>query len=80
MLLEGANLMAVGMTAVFSFLTLLVVVLQLSAWVFRSFGHRWPDPVIATTPSLATARPGFRDCARTRRGRGLPAETQVSHV
>ena len=56
MLLEGANLMAVGMTAVFGFLTLLVVVLQLSAWVFRSFGHRWPDPVIATTPSLATAR------------------------
>ena len=58
MLLEGVNLMAVGMTAVFSFLTLMVVVLQLSAWVFRSFGHRWPDPVIATTPSLAgvTAR------------------------
>ena len=58
MLLEGVNLMAVGMTAVFSFLTLLVVMLQLSARVFRSFGHRWPDPVtaVASTPARATAR------------------------
>lgn len=47
MLLEGVNLMVVGMTAVFSFLTLLVVVLQISARVFESFGDRWPDPAIA---------------------------------
>ena len=58
MLLEGVNLMAVGMTAVFSFLTLLVVVLQLSARLFRSFGHTWPDPEIASTlsPAEATVR------------------------
>jgi sodium pump decarboxylase gamma subunit len=47
MLLEGVNLMVVGMTAVFGFLTLLVVVLQISARVFESFGDRWPDPAIA---------------------------------
>ena len=48
MLLEGVNLMVVGMTTVFSFLTLLVIVLQISAKVFDSIGHRWPDPTIAT--------------------------------
>jgi sodium pump decarboxylase gamma subunit len=49
MLLEGANLMAVGMTTVFSFLALLVIVLEISARVFQSFGHRWPDPAVAHT-------------------------------
>ena len=48
MLLEGVNLMVVRMTTVFSFLTLLVIVLQISAKVFDSIGHRWPDPTIAT--------------------------------
>lgn len=36
--------MAVGMTTVFGFLTLLVVVMYLSARFFDGFGHRWPDP------------------------------------
>ena len=56
MLLEGVNLMAVGMMTVFSFLTLLVIVLQISARVFQSFGHRWPDPAIATTRSAQTPK------------------------
>ena len=51
MLLEGVSLMAVGMTTVFSFLMLLVIVLQVSALVFQSLGHRWPDPAIAPTRS-----------------------------
>ena len=50
MLLEGVNLMVVGMTAVFSFLTLLVVMLQISARVFESFGDRWPDAAAAPVP------------------------------
>lgn len=49
MLEEGVNLMGVGMTTVFSFLALLVIVLQISARVFASIGHRWPDP--PTAPS-----------------------------
>ena len=40
---EGVNLMAVGMTTVFGFLALLVVLLQLSARFFEKFGDRWPD-------------------------------------
>ena len=46
MLLEGLNLMAVGMTTVFSFLALLVVVLKGSARFFEEFGERWPDQVV----------------------------------
>ena len=49
MLPEGVNLMAVGMTTVFSFLALLVIVLEISARVFQSLGHRWPDLAIART-------------------------------
>ena len=49
MLLEGVNLMAVGMTTVFGFLALLVVVLEISSRVFQSLGHRWSDPAIAQT-------------------------------
>ena len=54
-MLEGVNLMVIGMTAVFTFLTLLVVVLQVSARVFASFGHWWPDP--GPTPSRAETMP-----------------------
>ncbi|MEE2638310.1 MAG: OadG family transporter subunit [Acidobacteriota bacterium] len=50
MLLEGVNLMVVGMTTVFSFLVLLVVVLLFSARVFEVYGDRWPDPVSAPDP------------------------------
>jgi Na+-transporting methylmalonyl-CoA/oxaloacetate decarboxylase gamma subunit len=49
MLREGVHLMAVGMTTVFSFLALLVIVLEISARVFQSLSHRWPDPAIART-------------------------------
>ena len=35
MLLEGVNLMVVGMTTVFSFLALLVIVLEVSARTFQ---------------------------------------------
>ena len=55
MLLEGVNLMVVGMTTVFSFLALLVIVLQISAKVFDSIGHRWPDP--ATAPPRPAQAP-----------------------
>ena len=58
MLLEGVNLMAVGMTTVFSFLTLLVIVLEISARVFQSFGHRWADPAVAQTPTSPTPGTG----------------------
>lgn len=56
MLLEGVNLMVVGMATVFSFLALLVVVLQISAKVFAAVGHRWPDPVIATSRATQTQK------------------------
>ena len=48
MLFEGINLMVVGMTTVFSFLALLVIVLQVSARFFERFGDRWPDAALAT--------------------------------
>ena len=35
MLLEGVNVMVVGMTTVFSFLALLVIVLEVSARIFQ---------------------------------------------
>lgn len=56
MLLEGVNLMVVGMATVFSFLALLVVVLQISAKVFDAIGHRWPDPVSATARPTQTPK------------------------
>ena len=56
MLLEGVNLMVVGMATVFSFLALLVVVLQISAKVFAAVGHRWPDPASATSRPTQTPK------------------------
>ena len=55
MLIEGVNLMAVGMATVFSFLALLVVVLQVSARVFEKFGDRWPDSTVEPGPSGASS-------------------------
>ena len=55
MLSEGVNLMAVGMTTVFGFLALLVVLLQVSARFFEKFGDRWPDSRV--TPG-ASGAPG----------------------
>ena len=55
MLIDGVNLMAVGMATVFSFLALLVMVLRMSARVFEEFGDRWPDPTVAPGSSDASA-------------------------
>ena len=54
MLFEGINLMVVGMTTVFSFLALLVIVMQVSARFFERFGDRWPDAAVATGDSDST--------------------------
>ena len=54
MLFEGINLMVVGMTTVFSFLTLLVIVLQVSARFFERFGDRWPDATLTSEPAGST--------------------------
>lgn len=57
MLIEGLNLMAVGMTTVFAFLAVLVVLLQVSARFFERFGDRWPDAAVTTeTPGEASTR------------------------
>ena len=48
--------MAVGMATVFSFLALLVMVLQVSARVFEKFGDRWPDSTVE--PGQSGARSG----------------------
>ena len=44
MLLEGVQLMGVGMTTVFAFLGLLVVAMHGSGAFFRANAHRFPDP------------------------------------
>ena len=54
MLFEGINLMVVGMTTVFSFLALLVIVMQVSARFFERFGDQWPDAAAATGDSDST--------------------------
>lgn len=45
MINEGLFLMFVGMTVVFSFLILLVIVMSLSAKFFESFAEYFPEPV-----------------------------------
>jgi len=60
MLIEGLNLMAVGMTTVFGFLALLVTVLQVAARVFEHYGDRWPDPVTVPEPSNSAIRSSGR--------------------
>ena len=54
MLFEGINLMVVGMTTVFSFLALLVIVMQVSARFFERFGDQWPEAAVATGDSDST--------------------------
>ncbi|MBM64252.1 MAG: sodium pump decarboxylase subunit gamma [Acidobacteria bacterium] len=64
MLLEGLNLMVVGMTTVFSFLALLVAVLQGSARIFEEFGDQWPDQVIApSSPENLSGSSGKEEIA-----------------
>ena len=60
MLIEGLNLMAVGMTTVFGFLALLVTVLRVAARVFEHYGDRWPDPVTVSEPSNLVMRSSGR--------------------
>ena len=64
MLLEGVNLMVVGMTTVFSFLALLVMVLEVSARIFQggSAGEAKPASV-AMTPSGASSVRGSEEIA-----------------
>ena len=39
MIEQGIKIMVVGMTAVFCFLALLVLTMNLSAWIFSRWGH-----------------------------------------
>ena len=56
MLVEGFRLMAVGMTTVFAFLSLLVVLMYGSAAFFRTFADSFPEPERAgAKPRPATA-------------------------
>jgi Na+-transporting methylmalonyl-CoA/oxaloacetate decarboxylase gamma subunit len=54
MMMEGVRLMAVGMFAVFTFLTLLVGLMKASAAIFQAHAHRFPEEL---------ARPAVRAVA-----------------
>ena len=41
---QGLIVVVVGMTTVFAFLVLLVVLMKVSAWFFRKFAHLFPEP------------------------------------
>ena len=41
---QGLTVLVVGITTVFAFLILLVVVMQVSAWFFGRFAHLFPEP------------------------------------
>ena len=53
-MLEGVQLMGIGMTTVFAFLGLLVLVMQGSAAFFRSNAHLFPEPEapVAKKPAI----------------------------
>lgn len=59
-ILEGVRLMAVGMTVVFAFLTLLVVAMQL---ILRPIGRMFPDPEPASRPERSPMGNEDRDIA-----------------
>jgi Na+-transporting methylmalonyl-CoA/oxaloacetate decarboxylase gamma subunit len=40
---QGLTVLVTGMTAVFAFLIMLVVVMHISARFFRKFGHLFPE-------------------------------------
>jgi len=64
MLLEGVNLMVVGMTTVFSFLALLVMVLEVSARIFQGGSDGEAKPAsVAMTPSGASSVRGSEEIA-----------------
>lgn len=49
-MLEGVQLMGIGMTTVFAFLGLLVLVMHGSAWFFRANAHLFPEPELPAAP------------------------------
>jgi oxaloacetate decarboxylase (Na+ extruding) subunit gamma len=59
MMLEGLRLMALGMTMVFVFLALLVLLMHGSGRVLRSFGQRYPEPAAlpAAVPAVSPLAP-----------------------
>jgi oxaloacetate decarboxylase (Na+ extruding) subunit gamma len=54
MMLEGLRLMALGMTMVFVFLALLVLLMHGSARFLRAFERRFPEPA-REAPAASTA-------------------------
>ncbi len=46
---QGLTVLVTGMTAVFAFLVMLVVVMHISARFFRKFGHLFPEPDCAAS-------------------------------
>jgi oxaloacetate decarboxylase (Na+ extruding) subunit gamma len=60
MMLEGLRLMALGMTTVFVFLALLVLLMHGSARAVRAFDRRYPAPV-AEAPAAAPLAPAQAD-------------------
>ena len=52
-MLEGVQLMGIGMTTVFAFLGLLVLVMQGSAAFFRANAHLFPEPEKPAAPRPA---------------------------
>jgi sodium pump decarboxylase gamma subunit len=41
---QGLTVLVVGITTVFAFLILLVVIMQGSSWFFARFAHLFPEP------------------------------------
>jgi oxaloacetate decarboxylase (Na+ extruding) subunit gamma len=62
MMLEGLRLMALGMTMVFVFLTLLVLLMHGSARFLRAFAQRFPEPALERpAPRGPAAAPAAAD-------------------
>lgn len=66
MMAEGLRLLGLGMTMVFVFLALLVLLMHGSARFFRVFGHYFPEPALDTAgpPPPEPSRAGSDDGAR----------------
>jgi oxaloacetate decarboxylase (Na+ extruding) subunit gamma len=64
MMLDGLRLMALGMTMVFVFLALLVLLMYSSARFLRAFAQRFPEPAVELPAPRAPAAPAADDGAR----------------
>ena len=51
---QGLQFMFIGMTGVFSFLVLMVIVMQLVGNLLQKYAHLFPEPVVAK-PNLKAA-------------------------